>query len=442
MLQILPILFLFFTPYSQANLRFSKRRLLAVLSMFYILASVAAGVILAGMYQQHMSDVHITWFANIIFGSYLLVGTAVYFMAFQKGVRGKILFYMFVIEYALLLYILNEIGTRFIVLGEDTFSPYGYTTLFIYAVSTAVTFPLIYGFFHRFNVQEMLRINQKNLYMITGCSVVIVVITVIALQMMIGLRDLNEQIIARVYESILMVCLLIANLLSYVIYFSCMILERDKEKIESRMTAYELQYTNVRENIEKGRRMHHNLRHHFRTLGTLAAEGRTQELQDYINGYLIDLDEMEVKQVSGNPVISSVLSYYIQQSEEEHIHIKCDIQVKDNYPFDIKDMTVLIGNAMENALEASRQCEEGQASISVMMRQYKKSVLIKIENTVPPEDMAGTHMKKDKKNYGLASIEMIAGKYEGSMEAWREHGKFILRIVLNIMDAKKESGRM
>ena len=95
--------------------------------------------------------------------------------------------------------------------------------------------------------------------------------------------------------------------------------------------------------MDRERRMHHNLRHHFRTLGVLAADGQNEELQEYIRSYIKELDDFELRKVSGNPIIDSVLSYYIQQAEEEKINVTCDIQVRGDYLFDIKDMTVLIG---------------------------------------------------------------------------------------------------
>ena len=82
---------------------------------------------------------------------------------------------------------------------------------------------------------------------------------------------------------------------------------------------------------------------------------------------------------------------------------------------------------MENALNACGKCSGSSPVIRVIVRQFKKSILIKIENSIP----AGT-LRKIVKSYGMESIEMIARKYQGSVEAWSEEEKFILRVVLNM----------
>ena len=132
-----------------------------------------------------------------------------------------------------------------------------------------------------------------------------------------------------------------------------------------------------------------------------------------------------------------MLSYYIQQADEAKINVNCDIQVREDYLFDIKDMTVLIGNAMENALKAAAGCTDSDAYINFMMKQYRQSILIKIENKVcPGKSIQRSGSERIEKSYGLNSIELIAEKYEGSMEAWQEGDVFILRVVLNMPDGK------
>lgn len=440
--QIIPIIFLFYAPYGRDSLRFSKKALTGVLTAVYLAASAAAALLLGRLYMENMDQTLIVWIANTIFFLYLMAGTLVYFVSFKKETRGKILFYMFVIEYGMALYILNEIATKFVPFAE-AFGPYTLKCVLIYVIATLATFPPVYYFLHRFNDRELTRVPRKNLRFITVCSIAIAALTVIGLQMEVALSSSCKTLTERIYISVFLVCILFANLLSYFIYFGCMTLEQEKEKIQSRLNAYESQYESVKKNIEKDRQMHHNLRHHFRTLSVLASEQRLPELQEYINNYLEDLNEIELRQISENSVLNSVLSYYIQKADEKGIRIRCDIQIKDTYSFDIKDMTVLLGNALENALWAAQECgKDITPHICVMVRQYKKSLLIKIENTIDgSRDQKEREKGKNRQGYGLSSIEMIAEKYQGSMETWRENGKFILYVVLNIDEGQQEESR-
>lgn len=439
LIQILPLMFLFYVPCRQEMLRFSKKRILIALTVFFVISAAAASVFLGTQVWQGVNTAAVTWIANVFFLIDILAGTLIYYSSFRQKRGGKVLFYTFVLEYGIALYILNEIGTRFINISEDVMSPYGVSTLLIYIVCTGVTYPFIYSFLKKMDMKGIGQVDQKNLGMITVCSVIIVVLTVVALQMGVGLRSLNDSLEAKIYESVLVSCVLAANIIMYVIYFFCVALEHEREKMESRMIAYELQYENVREGIERKKRIQHNLRHHFRTLGALAAEGRNEEVQSYISSYMKDMDDFDLRKVSRNPVLDSVLSYYIQRAEEAKIKVNCDINVKEDYLFDIKDMTVLIGNAMENALKAAAGCRDDEAYINFMLKQYRRSILIKIENKVCPGRLVKrASNNKIEKSYGLASIEMIAEKYQGSVEAWQEEDLFTLRVVLNMPDDNRK----
>lgn len=439
LIQILPLMVLFYVPYSQELLRFSKRRILIFLSVFFVIMSAVSAVFLAAQVWQNVNTAEVRWIANLLFLVDIVVGTVVYFISFRERTGGKLFFYTVVLEYGIALYILNEIGDRFISISGKIGEPYSDTGIMLYVVCTAVTYPFIYRFLKNFSLGNMGNVNHKNLCMITICSVIIVFLTMVALQVKIGLSSLHNSMEENIYESILLGCILLSNVISYVIYFFCMILEQERGKMESKVSAYEIQYENVREGIDRERRMHHNLRHHFRTLGVLAADGRTDELQKYIRSYIKELDDVELKNVSRNPVIDSVLSYYIQQADEAKINVNCDIQVREDYLFDIKDMTVLIGNAMENALKAAEGCVAGETYINFIMKQYRQSILIKIENKVcPGREVRRSAGNRAEKRYGLDSIELIAEKYEGSMEAWQEDDVFILRVVLNMPGGKEK----
>lgn len=439
LIQILPLMFLFYVPYRQEALRFSKRKILILLTIFFLIMSAASAVFLTIQVWQEMSTAAVRWLANILFLPDILVGTIVYFNSFCGKAGGKLFFYTVVLEYGIALYILNEIGSTFLSAYGKNGVPYSDTGVMLYVICTAVTYPFIYWFLKKFNMGNLWNINRKNLFMITICSVIIVLLTMASLQVEIGLRSLHSTMKEYIYESLLLGCFLLANVISYVIYYFCMVLEREREQMESRASAYEMQYESVSEGIDRERRMHHNLRHHFRTLGVLAADGRTDELQEYIRSYMKELDDVELRNVSCNPVIDSVLSYYIQQADQAKINVNCDIQVRADYLLDIKDMTVLIGNAMENALKAAQGCAAGEAYINFMMKQYRQSILIKIENKVcPGQSVRRSAGSRAEKRYGLDSIELIAEKYEGSMEAWQEDDVFILRVVLNMPDGKEK----
>ena len=433
LMQMIPVLWLLYAPYQQKYLRFSKWRLLFVLSTALSAVAAAGAIYLGSLYGQGGGTAVLSNRGSLIFSGCLMAGTLTYFLSFRRGVKGQLLLYMLVVQYGLLLYSFNRITVKFWEVSFlPTMHPYSLATLLTYLVTIGVSFPFFYHFLKHGHIQELLRMNRSGLRMITGCSFMILVLMVLSLQMesLLTLEGVSRR--GNVYISIWMLCLMAADVLSYVIYFGCLILEKEKSEMKSQLSSYRQQYKWLNERIEKEKKRRHNLRHHLRTMDTLAQNGQVESLQEYIARYLEEVREVELQKLSGNPVVDEVMSYYVVQAREKQIDLTCGMKVRENLALNLADMTVLLGNAMENALYGCETCEEKARKIRVMIRQFRKNLLIKIENRIPSGEYEslGANVRK---GYGLESIDMIARKYQGSMDAVREEDKFVLRVILNIL---------
>lgn len=433
LMQMIPVLWLLYAPYQQKYLRFSKWRLLFVLSTALSAVAAAGAIYLGSLYGQGGGTAVLSNRGSLIFSGCLMAGTLTYFLSFRRGVKGQLLLYMLVVQYGLLLYSFNRITVKFWEVSFlPTMHPYSLATLLTYLVTIGVSFPFFYHFLKHGHIQELLRMNRSGLRMITGCSFMILVLMVLSLQMesLLTLEGVSGR--GNVYISIWMLCLMAADVLSYVIYFGCLILEKEKSEMKSQLSSYRQQYKWLNERIEKEKKRRHNLRHHLRTMDTLAQNGQVESLQEYIARYLEEVREVELQKLSGNPVVDEVMSYYVVQAREKQIDLTCSMKIRENLALNLADMTVLLGNAMENALYGCETCEEKARKIRVMIRQFRKNLLIKVENRIPSGEYEslGANVRK---GYGLESIDMIARKYQGSMDAVREEDKFVLRVILNIL---------
>lgn len=437
LMQMIPVLWLLYAPYQQKHLRFSKWRLLFVLSTALSAVAAAGAIYLGSLYGQGGGTAVLSNRGSLIFSGCLMAGTLTYFLSFRRGVKGQLLLYMLVVQYGLLLYSFNRITVKFWEVSFlPTMHPYSLATLLTYLVTIGVSFPFFYHFLKHGHIQELLRMNRSGLRMITGCSFMILVLMVLSLQMesLLTLEGVSRR--GNVYISIWMLCLMAADVLSYVIYFGCLILEKEKSEMKSQLSSYRQQYKWLNERIEKEKKRRHNLRHHLRTMDTLAQNGQVESLQEYIARYLEEVREVELQKLSGNPVVDEVMSYYVVQAREKQIDLSCSMKIRENLALNLADMTVLLGNAMENALYGCETCEEKARKIRVMIRQFRKNLLIKIENRIPSGEYEslGANVRK---GYGLESIDMIARKYQGSMDAVREEDKFVLRVILNILEEEE-----
>lgn len=240
--------------------------------------------------------------------------------------------------------------------------------------------------------------------------------------------------------TIMIVSLVLSEMLTYYIFFREIATVRKQVETARELAVWQTQYQQLSQRMEEARRLRHDLRHHLNTLGALNAQGRQEEIADYLKQYGTVYDRLEEQKFSGDPVVDSVLEYYLAQAGEEGIAVKCRVSLEGGgSSVDAMDMTVLLGNCLENALEALRPLPAEARWLSVEIAPRGVMLLVRIVNTCgnleDGGDFAGWEAfpsckGKGRKGVGLRSVAAIAEKYGGSAQFQRKNGEFTARISL------------
>ena len=96
----------------------------------------------------------------------------------------------------------------------------------------------------------------------------------------------------------------------------------------------------------------------------------------------------------------------------------------------------MLGNALDNALEASRFVEEGRKEIWVAIQYFKGSLCIQIKNIYKEDlklaDDGKIVSRKEERGhgFGLYSMERIAERYHGMLDIKSDEGLFTVEIFI------------
>ena len=215
--------------------------------------------------------------------------------------------------------------------------------------------------------------------------------------------------------------------------------KRDREQ-QQVWEIQRLQYNRIVGEMENTSRLRHDLRHHLNALGALNAQGKQEEITEYLKQYVAVYDQLGKHDFSGDPVVDSVLEYYITLAEEANILVKLQIALVGSAGVEPADMTVLLGNCLENALEALRQIPEGQRRLSIELIPAKSMLVLRVRNTCGQTHLSGkpagwkafaSGKGSDHQGVGLRSVTAIAEKYDGSAQFQCKDGVFTTRVILN-----------
>lgn len=189
------------------------------------------------------------------------------------------------------------------------------------------------------------------------------------------------------------------------------------EQIKNQLAHYEELYRYQSEI----RTFRHDIKNKLLSVSGLLADGQTQSAIDAIKGEVDFLDEANNGVInSGNPAVDAVLQSKLAIAESKGITLDYSVKISDKINVDLLELGVLIGNALDNAIEAAEGLGNGtEKTIFASIITMGGRIVVSVENPVKAEvdtKQIGT-AKADKLNhgYGLKSIKTIAQKYDGDV---------------------------
>ncbi|MBD5088722.1 MAG: sensor histidine kinase [Clostridiales bacterium] len=130
-------------------------------------------------------------------------------------------------------------------------------------------------------------------------------------------------------------------------------------------------------------------------------------------------------------------SYY--PAEENQIDFTVRIQIPKELPIQDSDISVLLGNLLENAITAVTSAPDGQQIIRLNMIVSRKTLIITVDNgfdgIVSYKNGEYLSTKPKYNGLGLKSITSIAEKYGGGVEFTHEDMVFHSSVMLEFCNS-------
>lgn len=216
---------------------------------------------------------------------------------------------------------------------------------------------------------------------------------------------------------------------------------QQEEKIQNGLLA--AQMDSIRRHIgqveslyQSIRSIRHDMANHIITLERLYAGNKAEEAKAYTLELKAALAEAAGDINSGNPVTDVILQEMRVEAEKRKIRFDMDFHYPTGAGVNAFDISVILNNALQNALDNAEK--GGEPYISILSYRRNNAYMIEIHNSFTgnlqwdegkglPVTSKG---KGDIHGYGLANIRKVAGKYFGDIDVTLRNGDFCLSIML------------
>lgn len=179
----------------------------------------------------------------------------------------------------------------------------------------------------------------------------------------------------------------------------------------------------------------HDYRSHIQTMKAHLEHGELKELAQYLEELSIDLTTVDTVIKTGNVMMDAILNSKLSLAKNRHIAVNAKAVVPAKLTISEVDLCVILGNLLDNAMEACLKMQEEKRFIRVYIDMMKGQLYIYVMNALSgtPKRFGKIYLTaKDgsKHGFGLLRIDRVVEKYHGYLERQHEEGVFATEILL------------
>lgn len=243
------------------------------------------------------------------------------------------------------------------------------------------------------------------------------------------------------YSGILMIAELGLILINIICFFMLSILNNSHKAAEElsvlkQQDEIRKQYAeNVKYRYDEIKRIRHDMKQSYTVLETLLSDNRTSEAMEYICAGRLALAKTEVLIDVDNDFVNSILNSKLSTAKQLGIEVICS-SVKDISGIEAVDLCTLLGNLLDNAIEAAEQCLSENRLIEVKITNSDEKLIIHVTNSIKASVLnENSELLSTKKNplehgFGVRSIRLIAKKFSGTVNYYEEDNTLSCRVIL------------
>ena len=429
--------------------------------VFYINAAIFAGAMYFSFVSIFTPRIKTCW-TLLIYAIYLIITVQAFFIfgdiwinlvihlfayfaltfLFSGKVSTKIIFALFIYAASMLADALAFLGLNYV-----SYSQYGIPVLAGYilpigrTVSNILFLPLV--FLSTFIFRTLLNKKSRSVdlkipvrYTAAIFMMLLGIVLINALALSIAMEQARVDIFPVVLSHLLssFVILLIIWLYNTILNH---LEELEKNRLKDHMLErQEIQYQTAMISQKTIAELKHNLSYHFLTLLSLQEKGALGEIKEHIERELGSFDYVIT---TGNISIDTMLNYYQQKIKEElDIDLETQLHIPPALALDINLITLALGNALQNALEACISVAHQERYIRLkMIFTAQEELIVTVENPYiiePVMDKKGKLItsKEDSHRHGIGLSSIKEALPEEAGHIVTEYNKQTFRFTLHL----------
>ncbi|MFM1515611.1 sensor histidine kinase [Helcococcus ovis] len=208
-----------------------------------------------------------------------------------------------------------------------------------------------------------------------------------------------------------------------------------KDILEYQQTLINTHFEEVENMYQDMRKWRHNYRNHLQILKAYSENNDLESIKNYLNELENDLHSIAPVIRTGNKMTDAIVNSKVSIAKGKNINVIVDVNISKIVDIKEVDLTTIIGNLFDNAIEASMDLPKEDRYIRLYMDMKGKKLYISFTNLtkLKKQDKFRNLFKSTKginRGLGLISIDEIIEKYNGYISRNSEDNAFTTEILI------------
>lgn len=209
--------------------------------------------------------------------------------------------------------------------------------------------------------------------------------------------------------------------------------EQKSQLMELKRRQYEKELTAIRRTERGIAILRHDMRHFLLNLSAYIQNGESDKAEAYIESLVTAADQTATRKYCKNEIVNIILSSHEEKMAQEKIQFSYVIELPDTLPFSDVDITAILSNAMENAINAVAGLPEEERLIKLDLRMNGGKLLLSLKNRFAEQPVLVDGVPKAGEpghGFGTQSIRYMAEKLNGNCQFLIKKNWFVLQVIL------------
>lgn len=252
--------------------------------------------------------------------------------------------------------------------------------------------------------------------------------------MKLGVEQFSVSIF--IMACVFIICLLLVVILS-VTTMEYQLICKNKQMMESKESALRENYTLLNQEIERNRKMNHDKKHDFSYLYDCFLRNDYESGIQYIEAKNTFQEQQKQREVwTGHGGIDFLLNNAKQRAEALQAKFYLEIDLLE-LPMAEYDIFYVLGNLLDNAIEAVEKCDADNRYINVKMLNKNNMFQLYIENSYKIEPhkkgkrfLSTKENEKSEHGWGIENVKEIVERYKGMLDISYQNQRFQIDLAL------------